>query len=115
MGTLRIEESALLPDFVWFKSEQYSNGWIVFQQLDGNKVNRKIREEGWAFCSIAGRAKASAFGFDAEKRDCVREKWGQSQVWSRTAAQNSPAAAYSGIAKGAECKTTKRDKCRVGR
>ncbi len=66
-GTILIEEGALLPDSLRFESEQCSNGWRLVKNLDGYGLDRKIREAGWTFFSMAGEIKASVFGFDAEK------------------------------------------------
>src|SRR6476620_630736 len=67
MGTILIEESAVLPDSLGFESEPYSNGWRIVRNLDGFGLERKIREAGWNFFYMAGEITASLFGFDREK------------------------------------------------
>jgi len=67
MGTILIEEGAVLPDSLRFESEPYSNGWRIVRNLDGFGLERKIREAGWNFFYMAGEIRASVFGFDREK------------------------------------------------
>lgn len=66
-GAILIEDGALLPESLWFESEQCSNGWRRVKNLDGYGLDRKIREAGWTFFFLAGEVKASVFGFDIEK------------------------------------------------
>lgn len=66
-GTILIEESALLPDSLRFESEPYANGWRLVKNLDGYRMDRRIREAGYTFFSMAGEIKASVFGFNREK------------------------------------------------
>lgn len=66
-GAILIEDGALLPESLWFESEQCSNGWRRVKNLDGYGLDRKIREAGWTFFFLAGEIKASVFGFDLEK------------------------------------------------
>ena len=67
MGTILIEEGALLPEYLLFESEPCLNGWRLVKNLDGYGLDRKIREAGWIFFYMAGEIKASVFGFDREK------------------------------------------------
>ncbi len=67
MGTILIEEGALLPGSMPFESEPYSNGWRIVKNLDGYGLERIIRKAGWAFFYMAGEINASVFGFDGEK------------------------------------------------
>ena len=66
-GAILIEGRALLPDSLWFESEQCSNGWILVKNLEGYGLDRKIREAGWTFFFLAGEMQASVFGSDTEK------------------------------------------------
>ena len=74
-GTILIEEGALLPESLRFESEPYSKGWKVVKDLDGDGLDRKIREAGWTFFYMAGGVNATAFGSDLEKtiRRAVRK------------------------------------------
>jgi len=66
-GAILIEEGALLPESLWLESEQCLNGWRRVKNLDGYGLDRRVREAGWNFFSLAGEIKASVFGFDLEK------------------------------------------------
>jgi hypothetical protein len=65
-GTVLIEEGTPLPNSLKFDSEPYSNGWRSVKNLNGYGLDRKIREAGWTFFSLA-QIQASVFGFDREK------------------------------------------------
>ena len=67
MGTILIEEGALLPESLRLESEPYSNGWRLVKDLDGYGLDRKIREAGWTFFYMAGEIKESVLGFDGEQ------------------------------------------------
>ena len=67
MGTILIEEGALLPETLRLESEPYSNGWRLVKDLDGYGLDRKIREAGWTFFYMAGEVHATAVGSDLEK------------------------------------------------
>jgi len=66
-GAILIEEGALLPESLWLESEQCLSGWRRVKNLDGYGLDRRVREAGWNFFSLAGEIKASVFGFDLEK------------------------------------------------
>ncbi len=67
MGTILIEEGALLPESLRLETEPYSNGWRLVKNLDGYGLDRKIREAGWTFFYMAGEVHATAVGSDLEK------------------------------------------------
>ena len=67
MGTILYQQDAPLPESLNFKSEAYSNGWRLVENLDACGLGRKIREAGWTFFFMAGEIKATAFGFDRQK------------------------------------------------
>jgi len=66
-GTILIEEGAILPESLRFKSEPYSKGWRLVENLDSRALDREIREAGWTFFYMAGGVRATAFGSDLEK------------------------------------------------
>ena len=66
-GTVMIKERALLPESLQFESEPYSSGWESIQHLDAYGLDRKIREAGWTFFSVAGQLKATVLGSAGEK------------------------------------------------
>jgi uncharacterized protein YlxP (DUF503 family) len=66
-GTILIKEGTRLPDALTLQSEPYSHGWRSVIGLDGNAMDRKIRDAGWTFFCLAGETKATVFGVDEEK------------------------------------------------
>jgi hypothetical protein len=66
-GTILIKENMPLLAALRLETEPYAPGWRLVANLDGYKLDRIIREAGWAFFSLAGEIKASAFGIDEQK------------------------------------------------
>jgi len=66
-GTILIKEGALLPESLRFESEPYSNGWRLVKNLDGEGLNREIREAGWTLFYMAGEVHATVVGSGSEK------------------------------------------------
>ena len=67
MGTILYQQDAPLPESLNFKSEAYSNGWRLVENLDACGLGRKIRDAGWTFFYMAGEIKASVIGLSGEK------------------------------------------------
>jgi hypothetical protein len=65
-GTILIEEGALLPEPLRFESEPYAKGWKVVKDLDGDELDRKIRDAGWTFFFMAGEVNATVVGSESE-------------------------------------------------
>jgi hypothetical protein len=66
-GTILIKEGTLFPETVRFESEPCVPGWRLVKDLDGDGLDRKIREAGWTFLCVAGQLGASVFGIDEQK------------------------------------------------
>ena len=66
-GTILIKEGTLLPESLRFESESCVPGWRFVKDLDGDGLDRKIREAGWTFFSLAGQLNATVFGIDEQK------------------------------------------------
>jgi hypothetical protein len=66
-GTILIREGTLLPEPLRFESESRVPGWRFVKDLDGDGLDRKIREAGWTFFSRAGQLGATVFGIDEQK------------------------------------------------
>jgi len=66
-GSILIAESALLPAALLFKSEPYSHGWRLVNNLDSDEVNQIISQAGWSFLYMAGVIKTRIFGSDEAK------------------------------------------------
>jgi hypothetical protein len=61
-GAILIKEGKLLPETVRFESESCVLGWRLVKDLDGEGLDRRIREAGWTFLCVAGQLGASIFG-----------------------------------------------------
>jgi hypothetical protein len=66
-GTILIREGTLLPESLRFESESRVPGWRFVKDLDGDGLDRKIREAGWTFFRLAGQLGATVFGIDEPK------------------------------------------------
>jgi hypothetical protein len=66
-GTILIKEGTLLPETLRFESESCVPGWRLVKNLDGDGLDRKIREAGWSFFCLAGQLHATVFGIDEQK------------------------------------------------
>jgi len=66
-GAILIKDGTLLPETLRFESEPCAPGWRLVKDLDGDGLDRKIREAGWTFFCVAGQLGASVFGIDEQK------------------------------------------------
>src|SRR6267142_4559792 len=66
-GTILIKEGTLLPESLRFESEPCVPGWRLIKDLDGCRLDRKIREAGWTFFCLAGQLGTTVFGIDEQK------------------------------------------------
>ncbi len=66
-GTILVKEGTLLPESLRFESDSCVPGWGFVKDLDGDGLDRKIREAGWTFFSLAGQLGATVFGIDEQK------------------------------------------------
>ena len=66
-GAILIKEGTVLPVTVRFESESCLPGWRLVKGLDGDGLDRKIREAGWTFFCVAGQLGATVFGIDEQK------------------------------------------------
>lgn len=65
-GTVLIEERTPMPESLWLESE-LDSGWTSVKNLDRYELESKINEAGWTFFYMAGKIKATVFGFDRRK------------------------------------------------
>jgi hypothetical protein len=65
-GTILIEGGTLLPNSLLLQNESSSNGWAEVKDA-GPKLENQIQEAGWTFFFMAGKIKATVFGFDRQK------------------------------------------------
>jgi hypothetical protein len=62
-----IREGTPLPANQSIESEAFLPGWRSIKDLDGYRLNRKIREAGWTSFCLAAETRATVFGIDEEK------------------------------------------------
>jgi hypothetical protein len=62
VGTILIEDRALITQTLGLQSEPYSAHWRVVNALDGLALDRKIHAAGWNFFFMAAEAKVMFFG-----------------------------------------------------
>ena len=62
VGTILIEDHALITHTLGLQSESYSAHWCVVNALDGLALDRKIHAAGWNFFFMAAEAKVMFFG-----------------------------------------------------
>jgi hypothetical protein len=81
-GAILIKEGTLLPETVRFESESCVPGWRLVKDLDGDGLDRKIREAGWTFLCVAGQLGASVLVLTSKRRSAeqLSESW---RAWSR--------------------------------
>ena len=61
-GTVLMQTGTVMPESVWVEEGPYSPGWEVIKNLDGDSLDRNLRESNWNFFFIAGSVHAIAWG-----------------------------------------------------
>jgi hypothetical protein len=62
VGTILVEEGALITQLLGLESEPCSGNWSVIKTLDGFALDREIRAAGWNFFFMAAEVKVMFFG-----------------------------------------------------
>jgi hypothetical protein len=62
VGTILVEEGALITQLLGLESEPCSGNWSVVKTLDGFALDREIRAAGWNFFFMAAEVKVMFFG-----------------------------------------------------
>jgi len=67
-GTILVQKGTLLPPAFRPGSESYPNAWVpVKSALDPHDLEKEFAALGWTFLYMAGKVKATGFGFDRRK------------------------------------------------
>ena len=61
-GTVLIKEGTPLPTLRSMESEQFSPGWRIVKNLDGQALTREIEGANWSFFYLAGEIRTIVFG-----------------------------------------------------
>jgi len=68
LGAVLVEKSAHLPEPFRLEGDAAASGWArLANNLDGRQLEQELAAEGWTFFYLAGRIRATAFGFGREK------------------------------------------------
>ena len=78
VGTILIEESALMARALGLQSEPYSAKWGVVQALDGLALDRKIHAAGWNFFFMAAEVRVMFLGALGANIQCNAPNAGKS-------------------------------------
>ena len=62
VGTILIEDRAVMAQALGLQSEPYSTNWGLIKALDGLALDRKIHAAGWNFFFMAAEVKVMFFG-----------------------------------------------------
>jgi hypothetical protein len=63
-----VQKGTLLPPAFRPGSESYPNSWIsVRSSLNPHDLEKEFAAQGWTFLYMAGKVKATAYGFDRQK------------------------------------------------
>ena len=62
VGTILIEDRAVMAQALGLQSEPYSTNWGLIKALDGLALDRKIHAAGWNFFFMAEEVKVMFFG-----------------------------------------------------
>ncbi len=67
-GTILVQKGTLLPPAFRPGSESYPHAWVaVKSKLDPHDLEKEFADQGWTFHYMAGKVRATAYGFDRQK------------------------------------------------
>jgi hypothetical protein len=66
VGTVFVQEGAVLPSEVPLETESFSRSWKAVSNLDGFAMGRKIEDAKWRFFYLAGQRSATAMGNEGQ-------------------------------------------------
>ena len=67
VGTVFVQEGAVLPVGVPLETEDFSRSWKAVSNLDGFAMGRKIENAKWRFFYLAGQRSAAAMGDEGQQ------------------------------------------------
>jgi len=62
ISTVLISTDTPIPDAVWVETENFCSGWEAITNLNGEDLDRKIREDRWSLMFIAGALRGTSWG-----------------------------------------------------
>jgi hypothetical protein len=62
IGTVLVQTDTFIPDSVWIQSEAFCVGWQAITNLNGDDLDRQIRNDGWNFIFMGGALRGTSWG-----------------------------------------------------
>jgi len=62
IGSVLVQNDSLIPDSVWIERETFCSGWQAITNLNGNDLDRQIRDGGWNFIFMGGALRGTSWG-----------------------------------------------------
>jgi hypothetical protein len=62
IGTVLVQADTFIPDSVWIQRETFCPGWQAITNLNGDDLDRQIRNDGWNFIFMGGALQGTSWG-----------------------------------------------------
>ena len=62
IGSVLLQGGAFIPKSIWLEKETYCPGWHLITNLDGDELDRQIREAHWNFMFAEGALHGASWG-----------------------------------------------------
>jgi hypothetical protein len=62
IGTVLVQTDTFIPNAVWVQKETFTPGWQAITNLNGDDLDRQIREDGWNFIFMGGALRGTSWG-----------------------------------------------------
>jgi hypothetical protein len=62
IGTVLVQADTFIPDSVWVQRETFCSGWQVITNLQGDDLDRQIRQDGWNFIFVGSALRGTSWG-----------------------------------------------------
>ena len=62
IGAVLLQNGTFIPDSVWAERETFCPGWEAITNLDGDSLDRQIRDATWNFMFVGGALQATSWG-----------------------------------------------------
>lgn len=62
IGSVLLQGGAFIPKSIWVEKETYCPGWQLITNLDGDELDRQIRDAHWNFMFVGGALHGISWG-----------------------------------------------------
>jgi len=62
IGTVLVQTDTCIPDSVWVQKETFCTGWQAITNLNGEDLDRQIRNDAWNFIFMGGALQGTSWG-----------------------------------------------------